>query len=207
MTSGTNAVDALSKGGNAFGLARILLALAVVLSHAWTVGGFGDEPLHALSGGTTTWTLAQHLVGVAGLTVVTNSVPVADAFYRSGRSDQTVILTGGIRTPSDALVGAFAVAMPTRRPVNSPGPTSTAIADTSASSTCACAQVNWIDGARVSAWRLPPVTSAAPSTPWLSASAHPTRPVADSMPRISTASRRGPRGPAPRRRPSGRRSP
>ncbi|ADD40606.1 DeoR/GlpR family DNA-binding transcription regulator [Stackebrandtia nassauensis] len=64
----------------------------------------------ALSGGTTTWTLAHHLVGVAGLTVVTNSVPVADVFYRSGRGDQTVILTGGIRTPSDALVGPFAVA-------------------------------------------------------------------------------------------------
>ncbi|MGH8875998.1 MAG: DeoR/GlpR family DNA-binding transcription regulator, partial [Stackebrandtia sp.] len=63
----------------------------------------------ALSGGTTTWTLAHHLVGVSGLTVVTNSVPVADVFYRSGRADQTVILTGGIRTPSDALVGPFAV--------------------------------------------------------------------------------------------------
>lgn len=64
----------------------------------------------ALSGGTTTWTLAHHLVGLSGLTVVTNSVPVADVFYRSGRADQTVILTGGIRTPSDALVGPFAVA-------------------------------------------------------------------------------------------------
>ena len=29
---------------------------------------------------------------------------------RSGRSDQTIILTGGVRTPSDALVGPFAVA-------------------------------------------------------------------------------------------------
>lgn len=64
----------------------------------------------ALSGGTTTWTLAQHLTGIDRLTVVTNSVPVADTFYRFGRSDQTVILTGGIRTPSDALVGPFAVA-------------------------------------------------------------------------------------------------
>jgi DeoR/GlpR family transcriptional regulator of sugar metabolism len=27
-----------------------------------------------------------------------------------GRSDQTIILTGGVRTPSDALVGPFAVA-------------------------------------------------------------------------------------------------
>lgn len=64
----------------------------------------------ALSAGTTTWTLAHRLLDVAGLTVVTNSVPVAQVFYDNGRRDQTVVLTGGIRTPSDALVGPFAVA-------------------------------------------------------------------------------------------------
>jgi len=64
----------------------------------------------ALSAGTTTWTLAQRLVDVPRLTLVTNSVPVADVLYQSGRSDQTIILTGGVRTPSDALVGPFAVA-------------------------------------------------------------------------------------------------
>lgn len=63
----------------------------------------------ALSAGTTTWTLAHQLLDVAGLTVVTNSVPVAEVFYHNGRADQTVVLTGGIRTPSDALVGPFAV--------------------------------------------------------------------------------------------------
>jgi len=42
--------------------------------------------------------------------VVTNSIPVADIFYRAGRPDQTVVLTGGTRTPSDALVGPIAVA-------------------------------------------------------------------------------------------------
>jgi DeoR/GlpR family transcriptional regulator of sugar metabolism len=62
-----------------------------------------------LSAGTTVATLASRLVDVEGLTVLTNSVPAADAFYRSGRADQTVILTGGLRTPSDALVGSFAV--------------------------------------------------------------------------------------------------
>jgi DeoR/GlpR family transcriptional regulator of sugar metabolism len=46
---------------------------------------------------------------VPRLTIVTNSVPAADALYHSGRSDQTIILTGGVRTPSDALVGPFAV--------------------------------------------------------------------------------------------------
>jgi DeoR/GlpR family transcriptional regulator of sugar metabolism len=61
----------------------------------------------ALSAGTTTAELARCLIGVAGLTVVTNSIPVADVLYRAER---TVVLTGGERTPSDALVGPIAVA-------------------------------------------------------------------------------------------------
>ena len=59
----------------------------------------------ALSAGTTTAELARRLTGVAGLTVVTNSIPVADVLYRAER---TVVLTGGERTPSDALVGPIA---------------------------------------------------------------------------------------------------
>ncbi|MFC5909372.1 DeoR/GlpR family DNA-binding transcription regulator [Streptacidiphilus monticola] len=68
----------------------------------------------ALSGGTTTFALAQHLVGVEGLTVVTNSVRVADVFENAARGGSaaspaaTVVLTGGVRTPSDALVGPIA---------------------------------------------------------------------------------------------------
>lgn len=64
----------------------------------------------ALSAGTTTYALARRLTDIEGLTVVTNSVPVADVLYRMGRPDQTIIVTGGVRTPSDALVGPFAVA-------------------------------------------------------------------------------------------------
>ncbi|MEW2547395.1 DeoR/GlpR family DNA-binding transcription regulator [Streptomyces sp. NPDC047002] len=72
----------------------------------------------ALSGGTTTYALAQHLVDVPDLTVVTNSVRVADVFHaaraaagplggtRAGAA--TVVLTGGVRTPSDSLVGPVA---------------------------------------------------------------------------------------------------
>jgi len=63
-----------------------------------------------ISAGTTTYALARRLIDVPGLTIVTNSVPVADVLHRAGRSDQTIILTGGVRTPSDALVGPFAVA-------------------------------------------------------------------------------------------------
>ena len=63
----------------------------------------------ALSAGTTTAELARRLVEVPALTVVTNSLPVADILHNQGRDDQTVILTGGMRTPSDALVGPLAV--------------------------------------------------------------------------------------------------
>ncbi len=64
----------------------------------------------ALSAGTTTHAVAQLLVDVPGLTVVTNSIPAAEVFHTAGRSDQTVVLTGGVRTPSDALVGPTAEA-------------------------------------------------------------------------------------------------
>lgn len=64
----------------------------------------------AISAGTTTYAVARRLLDVPRLTVVTNSVPVADVLYHGGRSDQTVILTGGVRTPSDALAGPFTVA-------------------------------------------------------------------------------------------------
>jgi DeoR/GlpR family transcriptional regulator of sugar metabolism len=63
----------------------------------------------AISGGTTTHAFARMLVDVPGLTVVTNSLPLADLLHTEGRDDQTVILTGGMRTPSDALVGPVAV--------------------------------------------------------------------------------------------------
>lgn len=62
-----------------------------------------------ISAGTTTYALARRLVDIPGLTVVTNSMPVADVFHAEGRSDQTIILSGGVRTPSDALVGPVAV--------------------------------------------------------------------------------------------------
>lgn len=63
-----------------------------------------------LSAGTTTWAFAHHLRDVPEITVVTNSIRIADVFYQSPRPDQTIVLTGGIRTPSDALVGPVAVA-------------------------------------------------------------------------------------------------
>lgn len=64
----------------------------------------------ALSAGTTTHAVALELRHVPDLTVVTNSLPVGDAMNAVPRPDRTVILTGGIRTPSDALVGPVTVA-------------------------------------------------------------------------------------------------
>jgi DeoR/GlpR family transcriptional regulator of sugar metabolism len=66
----------------------------------------------ALSAGTTTFALAGQLLDVAGLTIVTNSVRVASIFgARPGGplgGTVQVVLTGGVRTPSDALVGPIA---------------------------------------------------------------------------------------------------
>jgi DeoR/GlpR family transcriptional regulator of sugar metabolism len=63
----------------------------------------------ALTGGTTTYQLAMLLNAVDGLTVVTNSLKAAEALYRLQQANGTkVIVTGGERTPSEALVGAVA---------------------------------------------------------------------------------------------------
>ena len=62
----------------------------------------------AISAGSTTYAVAQELVNVPDLTVVTNSPRVADLLHTAPREHLTVILTGGVRTPSDALAGPVA---------------------------------------------------------------------------------------------------
>ncbi len=65
----------------------------------------------ALAAGTTTFALAQCLLDVPGLTIVTNSLRVTNVFSGTRSLDGTgdsVVLTGGVRTPSDALVGPVA---------------------------------------------------------------------------------------------------
>lgn len=56
-----------------------------------------------IGSGTTTMAFARALTGVPDLTVVTNTVAVAEEFWRG--SNARVILTGGEITPSQALVG------------------------------------------------------------------------------------------------------
>ncbi len=62
-----------------------------------------------ISAGTTTYEFARAIRNVPHLTVVTNSVPVAQLLHESGGGGHVVVLTGGVRTPSDALVGPVAV--------------------------------------------------------------------------------------------------
>lgn len=62
-----------------------------------------------LSAGTTTCALARRLRLVPELRIVTNSMEVATILHQGPRDDQTVILTGGVRTKSGALVGPVAV--------------------------------------------------------------------------------------------------
>ena len=65
----------------------------------------------AVAAGTTTFALAQCLLDVPGLTIVTNSLRVTNAFSGTHGLDGTadsVVLTGGVRTASDALVGPIA---------------------------------------------------------------------------------------------------
>jgi DeoR family fructose operon transcriptional repressor len=65
-----------------------------------------------LSAGTTTYALAKRLREIPGLTIVTNSILVADQFERAPGKQKysgSVLVTGGERTPSDAFVGPIAV--------------------------------------------------------------------------------------------------
>lgn len=66
----------------------------------------------AIGAGTTAHAVATRLVDVPNLTVVTNSLPVAEVFQTAGREGSaaaaTLLLTGGSPTPSAALVGPLA---------------------------------------------------------------------------------------------------
>lgn len=78
----------------------IALAAARLLAPGATIG---------ISAGTTTYEFARVIRNMPPLTVVTNSIPVAQLLHESSSSSHDVVLTGGVRTPSDALVGPVAV--------------------------------------------------------------------------------------------------
>lgn len=62
-----------------------------------------------LTAGTTTYHMTMSLLDVVDLTIVTNCIHVAGYLHQFPRQDRTVLLVGGTRTPSDALVGPTAV--------------------------------------------------------------------------------------------------
>ena len=61
-----------------------------------------------ISAGTTTYELARAVREVPDITVVTNSMPVAQLLHEAGTGGQSIVLVGGTRTRSDALVGPIA---------------------------------------------------------------------------------------------------
>lgn len=81
---------------------EIARTAASLIGHGQTV---------ALSAGTTAYAVAVELRPVKRLTVVTNSPRAAELLYDPSREDQTIVLTGGVRTPSDALAGPVANTM------------------------------------------------------------------------------------------------
>jgi DeoR/GlpR family transcriptional regulator of sugar metabolism len=62
-----------------------------------------------ITGGSTTWMLCQHLRRIPDITIVTNSLSVANGLSDLDDPSITVVITGGSRTKSDALVGPVAV--------------------------------------------------------------------------------------------------
>lgn len=86
-------------------------AKQLIGAHAATLVAPGDTI--AISAGTTTveFALALRERALDRVTIVTNSIPVAQIFHTSSAAlgdASSVILTGGERTPSDALVGPIA---------------------------------------------------------------------------------------------------
>lgn len=80
----------------------------VAIGHA-ALGAVEDGMTIAVSAGTTTLELARLLRGRKSITVVTNSISIFQEL--TGHPDEPnpiVYLTGGSRTPSDALVGPIA---------------------------------------------------------------------------------------------------
>lgn len=60
----------------------------------------------ALMGGSTVYYVALELLSIPSLTILTNSIPIFEALDSEAiRSDWTVVLAGGVRTPTDSLVG------------------------------------------------------------------------------------------------------
>jgi hypothetical protein len=69
-----------------------------------------DAGAFGISAGTNNHAVGEALAGRDDVMVVTHSLPVAEVLHATRGTNGTVILTGGMRTPSDALVGPVTVA-------------------------------------------------------------------------------------------------
>lgn len=63
----------------------------------------------AISAGTTTHAFAQAIATIPDLTIVTNATDAANLLFDAVPASSQVVLTGGVRTPSHALVGPMAI--------------------------------------------------------------------------------------------------
>jgi DeoR/GlpR family transcriptional regulator of sugar metabolism len=106
---GATKIDQPGRGGPAFeaGPLRAQLEKTAVAVRAARLVQPGCSV--GLTAGSTTRVLAHQLIDVPRLTIVTNSIPVADVLHLQHRPDRSVILVGGLRTPAGALVGPLAV--------------------------------------------------------------------------------------------------
>ena len=94
------AVERLDAGGVASAVAEAIARTAAGLVQPGSAIGISAGPISCA--------FARRLAGISDLTIVTNSPPVANTLHGASRLRQTVILTGGIRTACDALVGPVA---------------------------------------------------------------------------------------------------
>lgn len=67
----------LERGGNCFGFLRLVLATMVIVSHTWTIGGFGSEPL-------TGWNVSVGFIGVYGFFALSGALVAKSADGASG---------------------------------------------------------------------------------------------------------------------------
>lgn len=77
----------LEAGENSFGLLRLVLAALVIVSHSWSLGAHGPEPLSVLSGGTTLGYLAVYgFFGLSGMLVALSAERSAPGKYLWNRA-------------------------------------------------------------------------------------------------------------------------
>jgi peptidoglycan/LPS O-acetylase OafA/YrhL len=71
----------LERGGNCFGFIRLVLAALVIVSHTWTIGGFGPEPLSGTSARTLGFIAVFGFFALSGALVARSAEGATTATY------------------------------------------------------------------------------------------------------------------------------